>query len=152
MKRLAWWSWVASGAALLAGRLGWEPGVLVAVSLASAHAILLAALFGRRALLAIQLRIAFSVVALAGALIPFPALHWMQLAAMSGRLAFDYCSGGRVLMLLPWNRSEPISRQLLRSVFKRGPQSLDATGVFDGPATVEAPATHPEDRPRTVGG
>lgn len=128
MKTLSRISWLLALAALLAGRLGWGPGPLLAVAIAALHAAALAAVFGRQALVAIQMRALFSLMALLG-LALWPPLHWLQIAALSGMLLFDYCLAGRLLLLLPWNRSAPFSLGLVRRMLFTYPLPT----AFDGP-------------------
>jgi hypothetical protein len=142
MRRLSFGSWLASTAFLLLALAGWEPGAMLSISLAVGHAVLLGAVLGRRASVAIQLRLLFSLVVLVGAAVPFQLLWWLPITGATVRLAFDYCLGGRLLMLMPWNRSAPLSWAFLRGLFA---PAKGWARLFDGlgPSGEPSPRSEP---------
>ncbi len=105
----------------------------MAASIAGLHAAVLAAVVGRQASVAVQIRGLFTLVALLGASFSWPALHWLQLLGASALLVFDYCLAGRLLLLLPWNRSTPFSLGLVRRMLLTYPLQGSASKAFDGP-------------------
>jgi hypothetical protein len=41
-------------------------------------------------------------------------MYWIQLAGTTAMVLVDYCPLARFLSLMPWNRKEPFSMELLR--------------------------------------
>jgi len=135
MSALSRAAWLLCGAALLAGRLGWPSGVYLAVTISALHGAVLASVFGRPASVAIQLRSLFAAVAVLGAALQLPALHWLQILGVTLRVGLGYCIGGRLLLLLPWNRTGPLGLARVWTLFRPGPLPHVAPGGFDGPGT-----------------
>jgi hypothetical protein len=76
---------------------------------------------GRWRALAVQVRIAFMLPLLAGCLPPLAFIHWMQLAGIAVRVAFDYCLLARTLSLMPWNRRSALDLALVRDTYLTPP-------------------------------
>ena len=70
-----------------------------------------------------QVRIGFLGLLAIGMVSPFQWIHWIQLIGGSIMLTTGYCPLARMLSLLPWNRSLPMSFHLLRTVIFTPPTS-----------------------------
>lgn len=70
-----------------------------------------------------QVRIGFLGLLAIGIVPPFQWIHWIQLIGGSIMLTTGYCSLARMLSLLPWNRSQPMSFRLLQTVIFSPPIS-----------------------------
>jgi hypothetical protein len=116
------WLWLVTAGLLLA-YLGGKPAALVLAALLTAgRAAYQATQLRRGGALATQVRALALVVMLLGSV---PGLRWLllvQLAAMSMLIAFDYCVAARLLALLPWNRSRPLTAVLLREALLTPPR------------------------------
>jgi hypothetical protein len=113
------WYW-ALIALLLGGALSGCPLGLVpvlAVSLVQTlHALLR---HGRPHAFAVQVRVSFLMLVLAGFWMPLGLMHVMQMLAVLALLVFDYCPLARFLSLMPWNRpSRPGLRDVAEALFK----------------------------------
>jgi hypothetical protein len=112
---LVWWYWLATALPLAAWLVTGAPaalaGAIGTTLLQAAHF----ALRGRSATaFIVQVRIAYILLLVAGALEPLRFVHWMQLAGTLAMLGADYCPLARLMSLMPWNRSEPLTLDLLR--------------------------------------
>jgi len=109
---IAWWYWAAM-VVLLAGAVLWPAVAFAAVGLGVAQAAHFYARKERVGALPVQVRLAFLALLLAGLWAPLAPIHWLMLGGALARVAFNYCLLARTLALLPWNRSQPLSAQLV---------------------------------------
>lgn len=127
------------------------------VALAMALALLTSALQTVHALavhrhwrhLAVQVRAAYLALLLIGqwpALWPLPVL---QFAGTSALLVADYCLLARLLLLLPWNRREPVSADLVRRLLLTPPAPGAITGRVLAPAGLTAAVGDGGHRPKS---
>ncbi len=113
---LAWWIW-----AILAGLMVWGlGGQTLAREAAMALAILQAIgyLLAYRSLrhFPTQLRIAYALW-MAVSLVPsLFVMYWILAAGTTARVLTGYCAMARLLLLLPWNRSVPLTRARIRTI------------------------------------
>lgn len=117
VRTAAWWYWLATGAGLVA-TMADRPGAAAATVLLG---VVQGVHFAWRArdptALPVQVRLAFVVVILAGICLPAAWLLWLPLVGILIRVGFGYCLAGRMLKLMPWNRAEPLSRDLVWRAF-----------------------------------
>ena len=98
---------------------------LAAVLLSIAQSVLF---FGRERTFkafAVQLRFANTLLVI---ICLFPPIRWIYWVPAVGTLAlviYEYCLAARALSLLPWNRAEPITVDLLRRTFLSRPRLPD---------------------------
>lgn len=121
-KPLGWWYWLGVDL-LLAAWLWGVPGagyaVLALCGVQCLHFILL-----ERSLTAfpVQVRGGFLLMLLAGFWPPLRFLHWVQLIGTAAFLTVGYCLLARLLSLLPWNRTEPLTGALVARTLFSPPQ------------------------------
>ena len=126
-KELAWWGWLATAALLTTGIAGLPAGFIAATALLLAKTVFYGWKLGRVSAIAVQIRLSYTLVL---ALCFIPQLHWLFWLAATGAVAlvvFGYCLMGRTLSLLPWNRLEPLSLDLLQRTFLSEPAITHAT-------------------------
>jgi hypothetical protein len=73
----------------------------------------------------VQLRLAYTLLLI---ICFFPTarwLYWLPAVSTFALVVFGYCLMARMLSLLPWNRTEPITADLLRRTFLSRPRLLD---------------------------
>jgi hypothetical protein len=113
--------WALTAPLLAAGIAGvtWAPQVALALCVGSTvyYLVRLRSLSAYR----VQVRLGFlGVVGLA--LAPgFGPLLWLPTLGTSAQVLFGYCPMARVLDLMPWNRSQPLSLALILASFSRRP-------------------------------
>ncbi|HEY5950379.1 MAG TPA: hypothetical protein VIV40_33035 [Kofleriaceae bacterium] len=113
--RASWWSWLVTIIALAAGRLGWSFGVPIAFGVTAGHALVLAIAGGKA--FAVQVRVTYLILIA----LDQSWLHWAQIAGTLVLLGFDYCPIARLLALMPWNRRQPLTFALVRTVITSPP-------------------------------
>lgn len=130
MRALRWWYWLATAAMLAAALLAWPEGLALTMAFVALQAVHFALRTGTPRAFPVQTRIAFLVLLAAGTWPPLAFLHWLQLAGTCGTVAFDYCVLARLLSLLPWNRTRPLSLRLVWRTFASGPVPGSVLGAL----------------------
>lgn len=121
-KRVVWGLWFVTWLGLLAGvldRTFWE----YVVVFSAAHALLVLFLLGLHVSpFPVQVRLAYLTWVAVGTYVPFmEILMYITIIGLAANLFLGYCPLARMLCLLPWNREEPISLDLLKRVFLSPP-------------------------------
>jgi hypothetical protein len=112
---LVWWYWLAT-ALPLAGWLvaGAPEGLAGAVGVTAVQTAHFALCARDPTAFRVQVRVVYLLLLFAGMADPLRFVHGLQLAGTTAMLAFDYCPLARLMSLLPWNRSEPLTVELVR--------------------------------------
>lgn len=137
-KNLSWWYWLATVALLTLGLAGWNAGFYLAIALGALQLGHFAWRAGNWTDFSVQLRAAYLGLLVLALWEPARFVYWIQLVGTSAVVLTGYCFLARSLSLLPWNRHESLSFQLLRktfftSSFDRGqePTFIAACGCVD---------------------
>jgi hypothetical protein len=145
----SWGYWVGT-AVLLAAALAGIPGALPAVLVLCGIQVLhFRVSEGSFRAFPVQVRLGYLALLLAGLWEPLRFLHWIQLAGTTAFVVTGYCLLARVLSLLPWNRSEPLSPAMVRETFLAPPvrgnvrQGLSPAGCESGTCRVVIRGPHP---------
>lgn len=69
----------------------------------------------------VQVRVAYLGLLIAGSWAPLTVIHWIQLVGTTAFLSVGYCFLARVLSLMPWNRSQALSLDLIRRTIFSAP-------------------------------
>lgn len=118
--RLAYWSAIC--ALLFAGLAGRTDAFYAAVAVGVVQVIHYRLREERFAAFPVQVRLAYVVILLIDLLWePMRWNLWMMAAFTLVAVVFDWCLLSRIMVLMPWNRSEPMSWNLLRATFLSGP-------------------------------
>lgn len=115
---VSWLYWAVTDALLIVAVLGWTPAFTLVIGLNAIQ--VLHFLYREHSLTAfpVQVRIAYLGLLLAGQWEPLYFIYFIQVAGTTAMVLFDYCPLARFLSLMPWNRQEPFSLDLLkRTVF-----------------------------------
>lgn len=123
-KRLLWMLWLITWVGLLAGLLD-QFYYQYVVLFSAAHAVFILFLFGFDAKpFPAQVRIAYFLWVAAGTYVPYmTVLMYITTIGLATNLFAGYCPLARMLYLLPWNRAEAFSMQLVMNVFLTPPVS-----------------------------
>ncbi len=121
-KQLIWVLWFITWAGLIGGlfdRVYFE----YVVFFSAAHALLFLFLFGFDAKpFPVQVRIAYFVWVAVGTYVPYMVLlMYITLVGLATNLFLGYCPLARMMYLMPWNRDEKFSVELLGRVFLSPP-------------------------------
>lgn len=133
---IGWRYWVATLGLLAVGLFGWPAGLYAAILFCAFQVGHFA--WREKSLTAfpVQVRVAYLGLLLLGLCEPLSWIHWLQLIWTTARVTVGYCLLARTLSLLPWNRSETLSRDLLRRTYLTfGPEGLTCT-TYRRPAWV----------------
>ena len=120
LPEIAWWYWAATALALAAETV-WPAAGFAAVGLGVVQLFHFYAREGRLGALPVQVRTAFLGLLLAGLWPPLMPIHWVLLAGTLARVAFEYCALARTLPLMPWNRTQPLTLQLVQRAYLTPP-------------------------------
>ena len=117
---LTWWVWLVNASLIVLGLVGYPWMFAAATALSLAQAIFFLVREKSLTAFSVQLRIGFTAILLICALPYMGWLYWLPAVGTFAMLIFGYCLLARMLSLLPWNRSEPITIDLLgRTFFSR---------------------------------
>lgn len=111
---IGWRYWAATVPLLALAPAGWRAGVYLAIALGVVQIAHFAWRTASPTSLPVQVRVAYLILLIAGLWEPLQAIHWVQLVGTSARVLVGYCLLARTLSLMPWNRLEPLSPDVLR--------------------------------------
>jgi hypothetical protein len=96
---------------------GWRLGFYLAMVLTCVQAVHFIRRESSLTAFTVQVRVAYLGLLIVGLWEALHFIHWLQLVGTSARVLVGYCLLARSLSLLPWNRVEPISLELLWRTF-----------------------------------
>ena len=98
----------------------------------------------------IQFRLAYTLLLIICYYPPMRCIYWLPAVGTFALVVFGYCLTARMLSLLPWNRAEPITVDLLRRTFLSRPRQperpdrISSAGCGIGLCSIEAQVETPE--------
>ncbi len=116
MKRLReidWWYWLVTDGLLISHLAGWRWGIYPAIALTVIQAVHYLVREGRPAAFPVQVRLGYLLLLVLGTFSPFGFIHWIQLAGTTALVTVGYCPLARILVLMRWNRSSPLTTTLV---------------------------------------
>jgi hypothetical protein len=139
-----WWTWMLTAILLAIGLFGYRSAFVAAIVITAVQTFVM--LFHEKKLsaFAVQLRIAYLILLLISFVPQMRWLYWLPTLGTFALVIFGYCLLARILSLLPWNREEPLSADLLRRAFITRPdlsrlaQFPETAGCAGGLCTIEA--------------
>ena len=120
-----WWGWLVTACLLLIGLMGMPEAFLAALLLSIAQSVLFFARERALGAFPVQLRLAYTLLLIICFFLPIRWLFWLPAVGTFALVIFGYCLMARMLSLLPWNRTEPITADLVRRTFLSRPRPLD---------------------------
>ena len=139
-----WWAWTLTAILLTMGLLGQPVGFIAAMVVTVVQCMVMV---GReKSVLAfpVQLRIAYLLLLMMCFVPQMRWLYWVPTIGTFALVIFGYCLMARMLSLLPWNRQETFSADLLRRTFLSRPdlsrlaRPQETSGCAGGLCTIEA--------------
>jgi hypothetical protein len=139
-----WWVWLVTACLLGMGLAGPPQAFLAALLLSIAQSAFFLARERAFQAFPVQLRLAYTLLLLICFFPPIRWLFWLPTIGTFALVIFGYCLMARLLSLLPWNRTEPITADLLRRTFLSRPRlpvravGVASAGCGAGLCTIEA--------------
>ena len=120
-KALSWWYWLVTVGLLTAGVSGWTTGFQLAIGLTVIQLVHFS--IRERSLTAfpIQVRVGYLLLLLVALPQPLQLIYWIPTIGTWAQVLFGYCTMARMVSLLPWNRHEKFSLDLLKRTFLSAP-------------------------------
>lgn len=119
-KEISWWYWLVTACLLTAGVAGYQTGFLMAIGLTVFQLIHFAVWRGMTSF-PVQVRFWYLMLLLVAFPAPLQIIYWIPTIGTWAQIIFGYCTMARCVSLLPWNRSEPFSVELLLKTFLSRP-------------------------------
>jgi hypothetical protein len=120
-RNLSWWVWLVTALCLTAGLMGYSSGFYAAVTISLIQTVIYNLKEKSALTFPVQVRFAYTGLLI---LCQIPILWWLYWVPAVGTFAlvlFGYCLMARILSLLPGNRTEPISLDLIQRTFLTPP-------------------------------
>ena len=120
-KDVGWWYWLVTAGLLTFGLSGNQIGFAFAIGLTIIQ--LIHFVFRERNITAfpIQVRFWYLMLLLVAWSEPLQWIYWVPAIGTWAQVIFGYCTMARCVSLLPWNRSEQLSIDLLTKTFLSRP-------------------------------
>ncbi|MGA7394556.1 MAG: hypothetical protein WBV90_11005 [Terrimicrobiaceae bacterium] len=120
-RRLSWWIWTITALCLAAGLSGHPDGFRAAIIVSMVQTGVYCLLEASASSFPVQVRLAYSGLLIA-CQVPFLSwLYWVPAVGTFALVLFGYCLMARILSLLPGNRTEPMSLDLIWRTFLTPP-------------------------------
>ena len=118
---VGWWYWLVTAGLLTFGVSGNQIGFVLAIGLTIIQ--LIHFVFRERNITAfpIQVRFWYLMLLFMAWLEPLQWIYWVPAIGTWAQIVFGYCTMARCVSLLPWNRSEQLSIDLLTKTFLSRP-------------------------------
>lgn len=112
-KDMHWWYWLVTLCLLIAGMALGGRVWLAPIGFTVVHTAHYWMRYGSPKAFPVQVRIGYLAWILLGQWDPLTFMLWIQLAGTIAAVAVGYCPLARMVSLMPWNRSEPLSLRLI---------------------------------------
>jgi len=144
-KSIGWWYWLVTAAVLVFYLAGVHGALEAAAVLVAVQIVHFRWREGSFAAFPVQVRIAYLAILIAGTAPHMVVLHWIQTIGVWAEVLAGYCLLARMLALLPWNRTAPLTLGIIRFVFFSPPgrgsivRALADRSVFAAPPQEAVP-------------
>ena len=129
-RHIGWWYWLGMVILLAVGLSGLAEAFSMAIMLGTVQIIHFVMREHSAKAFSVQVRIAYLGLLILGQLEAMHWVYWVQMVGTSARVLTGYCLLARTVSLLPWNRSQPLSRPLVyRTYVSLHPGMISCMGV-----------------------
>jgi len=119
-KELSWQYWLITACLLTAGVAGYPTGFLLAIGFTIFQLIHFAIRERSLSAFPVQVRFWYLMLLLVAYPEPLRLIYWIPTIGTWAQIFFGYCAMARCVSLLPWNRKELFSSELIvRTFFSR---------------------------------
>jgi hypothetical protein len=112
-KDMDWWYWLVTDGLLIGSLAGWRWGAYPAITLTVIQTVRYLVRERRIAAFPVQVRLGYLLLLVLGMYPPLGFIHWIQLAGTTAVVTVGYCPLARIMVLMPWNRSGPLTAALV---------------------------------------
>ena len=112
-KEMDWWYWLVTDGLLIGSLADWRWGAWPVITLTVIQAVHYLRRERRFEAFPVQVRLGYLLLLVLGTIPPLGFIHWVQLAGTTAVVTVGYCPLARILALMPWNRSRPLSAVLV---------------------------------------
>lgn len=116
-RELSWQYWFVTACLLTAGVAGYPTAFLLAIGLTVVQLIHFTIREGRVTAFPVQVRFWYLMLLLVALPEPLRVIYWIPTVGTWAQVIFGYCTMARCVSLLPWNRKEPFSFDLVSRTF-----------------------------------
>ncbi|MGH8745543.1 MAG: hypothetical protein ACREUK_03525 [Burkholderiales bacterium] len=120
-REASWWYWAVSVILLGVGLAGRPGAFYLTVGLSVLQIAHFRRREGRWSAFPVQVRVAYALIVGLFLWQPLNVMYWLPFIGTAAIVLFGYCLLARCLSLLPWNRREPMSLNLLARTFFSAP-------------------------------
>jgi hypothetical protein len=120
-KELSWWYWLVTACLLTAGLAGYQSAFLLAIALTVFQLAHFALRERSVKAFPVQVRFWYLLLLLVALPNPLQLIYWIPMIGTWAQVLFGYCTMARFVSLLPWNRHESLSVDLLKRTFLSPP-------------------------------
>lgn len=120
-RELSWWYWLVTVCFLTGGVAGWTTGFLVAIGVTIFQLIHYFIRERHITAFTVQVRIGYLLLLLIALPEPLQLIYWIPTIGTWAQLIFGYCTMARIVSLMPWNREEKLSINLVWRKFCSAP-------------------------------
>jgi hypothetical protein len=113
LREIDWWYWLVTDGLLIGSLAAWRWGIYPAITLTAVQAAHYLVREGSPAAFPVQVRMGYLLLLVLGTLSPLSIIHWIQLVGTTAVVTVGYCPLARILVLMPWNRSGPLTAALV---------------------------------------
>ena len=120
-REISWWYWAVTSVLLIIGLTGRFEAFMLATALSAIQVVHFRLREGSFGAFPVQVRVAYTAMLLLALWEPLNWLFWLPAIGTPAQVLFGYCTLARCLSLMPWNRREPLSTELVRRTFLSPP-------------------------------
>ena len=120
-RSISWWYWLVTVGFLTVGVSGWPTGFLLAIGLTVFQLIHFTILERSITAFPIQVRLGYLLLLLIALPDQLQLIYWIPTIGTWAQVLIGYCAMARTVSLLPWNRKEAFSSDLLKRTFFSAP-------------------------------
>lgn len=120
-REISWWYWAVTTPLLFYGLAGHPEGFWLAIGLSAFQIVHFRLRDGSFSAFPVQVRLAYTAMLILFQWEPLGVLYWIPAIGTLAQVLFGYCTLARCLSLLPWNRNEAMSVDLVRRTFLSRP-------------------------------
>lgn len=117
-KKVTWWYWLVCSILLTAGLIGYPDAFYFLIVLCFIQVVHFGVEDKSMISFTVQMRLAILGIVLLCYWEPLRILYWIPFLGLWANVLFGYCFLARVMALMPWNRKEPFTADLVkRTIF-----------------------------------